>query len=82
MFHTADVPKSSADGLFIVYTILYGVFAIAYISLFPASLIEILGVQNFTSVNGALYLIRGIGALIGILLTGMLIPKSDALTSS
>ncbi|KAL4988771.1 major facilitator superfamily domain-containing protein [Aspergillus falconensis] len=83
MFHTpeADMPKSSAEGLFVVFTILYGAFASAYISLFPASLIELFGVQHFTSVNGALYLIRGMGALIGTPLTGMLIPK-DALTSS
>ncbi|KAL4917996.1 major facilitator superfamily domain-containing protein [Aspergillus aurantiobrunneus] len=81
MFHTADVPKTSADGLFIVFTILYGAFASAYISLFPASLIELFGVQHFTSVNGALYLIRGMGALIGTPLIGMLIPNS-ALTSS
>ncbi|KAL6239464.1 major facilitator superfamily domain-containing protein [Aspergillus navahoensis] len=77
----ADIPKSSADGLFIVFSILYGAFASAYISLFPASLIELFGAQHFTSVNGALYLIRGMGALIGTPLTGMLIPK-DALTSS
>ncbi|KAI9374490.1 major facilitator superfamily domain-containing protein [Aspergillus egyptiacus] len=82
MFHTADVTKSSANGLFIVFTILYGAFASAYISLFPASLIELFGVQHFTSVNGALYLIRGMGALIGTPLTGMLIPNSAALTSS
>ncbi|OJJ06987.1 hypothetical protein ASPVEDRAFT_33241 [Aspergillus versicolor CBS 583.65] len=82
MFHKADVSKSSADGLFIVFTILYGAFASAYISLFPASLIELFGVQHFTSVNGALYLIRGMGALIGTPLIGMLIPSSGALTSS
>lgn len=82
MFHTTDVSKSSADGLFIVFTILYGAFASAYISLFPASLIELFGVQHFTSVNGALYLIRGMGALIGTPLIGLLIPSSGALTSS
>ncbi|KAL2859679.1 major facilitator superfamily domain-containing protein [Aspergillus pseudodeflectus] len=82
MFHTGEVSKASADALFIVFTILYGAFASAYISLFPASLIELFGVQHFTSVNGALYLIRGVGALIGTPLTGMLIPKSGALTSS
>lgn len=82
MFHKADVSKSSADGLFIVFTILYGAFASAYISLFPASLIGLFGVQHFTSVNGALYLIRGMGALIGTPLIGMLIPSSGALTSS
>ncbi|KAL4977980.1 major facilitator superfamily domain-containing protein [Aspergillus desertorum] len=83
MFHTpeTDVPMPSADGLFIGFTILYGAFVSAYISLLPASMIELFGVQNFTNVNGALYLIRGMGALAGTTLTGMLISKS-ALTSS
>ena len=73
--------NTEADTLFIIFTILYGAFASAYISLFPASLIELFGVQHFTSVNGALSLIRGIGALLGTPLTGLLIPQAAALTS-
>ncbi|KAF9886784.1 hypothetical protein FE257_011161 [Aspergillus nanangensis] len=79
-FYPGSVSGAGAEGLFIVFTILYGTFASAYISLFPASLIELFGVQNFTSVNGALYLIRGIGAF-GTPLTGLLIPQSTALSS-
>ncbi|EAW16739.1 monocarboxylate transporter [Aspergillus fischeri NRRL 181] len=82
MFQQSTVSPSSADALFIVFTILYGSFASAYISLFPASVIELFGVQHFTSVNGVLYLTRGMGALIGTPLTGMLIPQSTALVSS
>ena len=82
MFEGSTVSSTSAEGLFITFIVLYGSFASAYISLFPASLIELFGVQNFTSVNGALYLIRGIGALIGTPLIGLLIPQSAALTSS
>ena len=74
--------SAAAHGLFIVFTILYGAFASAYISLFPASLVELFGVQHFTSVNGALYLVRGIGALLGTPLTGLLIPRGTALTAS
>ncbi|KAG0646537.1 MFS transporter asaE [Hyphodiscus hymeniophilus] len=77
--HTSCNP--GADALFIIFTILYGAFASAYISLFPASLIELFGVQHFTSVNGALSLIRGIGALLGTPLTGLLIPQALSLTS-
>lgn len=73
---------TEADVLFIFFTIFYGAFASAYISLFPASLLELFGVQHFTSVNGALSLIRGTGALIGTPLTGLLIPRSTALTLS
>lgn len=82
MFDKASISHPSAEGLFITFTVLYGAFASAYISLFPASLIELFGVQNFTSVNGALYLIRGIGALIGTPLIGLLIPENQALVSS
>ncbi|GKZ91195.1 hypothetical protein AnigIFM59636_003393 [Aspergillus niger] len=76
------VSSAAAHGLFIVFTILYGAFASAYISLFPASLVELFGVQHFTSVNGALYLVRGVGALLGTPLTGLLIPRGSALTES
>lgn len=72
---------TEGDGLFIVFAILYGAFAGAYISLFPACLIELFGVQHFTSVNGALSLVRGVGALLGTPLTGLLVPQATALTS-
>lgn len=71
--------STGADVLFIFFTIFYGAFASAYISLFPACLIELFGVQHFTSVNGALSLVRGIGALLGTPLTGLLIPQATAL---
>ena len=58
--------------------VLYGCFGSAYISLFPASLIELFG-QHFTSVNGALYFIRGVGALLGTPLTSLLLPGGSAL---
>ncbi|PYH43011.1 MCT family MFS transporter [Aspergillus saccharolyticus JOP 1030-1] len=73
------VSTPAARGCFIVFTVLYGSFASAYISLFPASLVEVFGVERFTSVNGVLYLIRGMGALIGTPLVGMLIPERTAL---
>jgi MFS family permease len=59
--------------LFIAFAIFYGVFAGAYVSLFPASLIEIFGVQNFASVNGALYMVRGMATLVGTPIGGALI---------
>ncbi|PYH85370.1 MFS general substrate transporter [Aspergillus uvarum CBS 121591] len=77
----ATVAGATAAGkaLFIVFTVLYGAFASAYIALFPASLMELFGKADFTSVNGALYLVRGLGALLGTPLTGLLIPQSRAL---
>lgn len=44
-----------ARALFVAFAVLYGVFAGAYVSLFPTVLVELFGVQNFASVNGFLY---------------------------
>ena len=73
--------NTEADVLFVIFVILYGAFASAYISLFPASLVELFGMQHFTSANGALSLIRGMGALLGAPLIGLLVSQSTSLTS-
>lgn len=46
---------SAGKNLFIAFAIFYGVFAGAYVSLFPATLVELFGVRHFASVNGFLY---------------------------
>jgi MFS family permease len=79
-FAGGAVSSTAADVLFILFAVVYGCFGSAYISLFPASLIELFGVQHFTSVNGALYLIRGMGALLGTPLTSLLLPGQSALS--
>ena len=63
--------------LFITFTMLYGVMAGAYVSLFPTALVELFGVQNFTSVNGFLYMLRGIGTLVATPLAGLLIRQGS-----
>ncbi|KAJ5604431.1 hypothetical protein N7510_009585 [Penicillium lagena] len=68
---------SSGSALFIAFTIFYGVFASAYVSLFPTSLVELFGVQNFASVNGVLYMVRGMATLIGTPVAGVLIRSSQ-----
>ena len=79
-FVNKTVTSFAADVLFIFFAILYGCFGSAYISLFPASLVELFGVQHYTSVNGALYFIRGAGALLGTPLTGLLLGGRTALS--
>lgn len=64
-----------SQGLFITFAMLYGCFAGAYVSLFPTSLVELFGVQNFTSVNGFLYMVRGFGTLFGTPLAGSFIHR-------
>lgn len=68
-------------GLFIAFTVFYGLFASAYVSLFPTSLIEIFGTQNFASVNGFLYMIRGMATLAGTPVAGVLIHSRSGSSS-
>ncbi|KAJ5281797.1 hypothetical protein N7478_007169 [Penicillium angulare] len=74
--------QSTASALFIVFSISYGIFASAYVSLFPASLVELFGVQHFVSVNGALYMIRGLATLLGTPIAGVLIRSSQTQSAS
>ncbi|RAL15818.1 putative MFS monocarboxylate transporter [Aspergillus homomorphus CBS 101889] len=73
----SGVTTESKD-LFITFTVLYGIFASAYVSLFPASLVELFGAQNFASVNGVLYMVRGMATMIGTPVGGVLIRSSSS----
>jgi len=73
--------RTKADVLFILFAILYGSFAGAFISLFPASLLELFGRKDYAGVNGSLSFIRGTGALLGTPLTSLLVRRATALTS-
>lgn len=68
--------RSSGRGLFITYTLVYGLFASAYVSLFPTSLVEMFGPAHYSSINGILYMLRGFGGLFGTPIAGLLIRKS------
>jgi MFS family permease len=70
----------SGRGLFITYSIVYGLFASAYVSLFPASLVETFGPQHFASVNGVFYMARGLATLVGTPSAGALIRSSAQVT--
>lgn len=63
-------------GLFITHTILYGLFASAFVSLLPTSLVELFGPTRFAGVNGALYMARGLATLLGTPIAGLLIRSS------
>ncbi|RMZ80510.1 hypothetical protein DV737_g2901, partial [Chaetothyriales sp. CBS 132003] len=67
--------QADGRGFFIAFTVMYGIFASAYVSLFPASLVELFGVQHFASVNGILYMLRGMATLVGT-------PVAEASSSS
>lgn len=67
---------ASGRGLFIAYSIVYGFFASPYVSLFPTTLVEVFGIQYFASVNGALYMARGLATLVGTPVAGALIKHN------
>ncbi|KAH8705875.1 major facilitator superfamily domain-containing protein [Talaromyces proteolyticus] len=69
--------QSDGRALFVAFTIFYGIFASAYVSLFPTSLVELFGVQNFASVNGLLYMLRGMATLVGTPVAGVLIRSNQ-----
>ncbi|EXJ73049.1 uncharacterized protein A1O5_04198 [Cladophialophora psammophila CBS 110553] len=74
----SSLSSTQADSrhLFIAFTVLYGVFASAYVSLFPTSLVELFGIQNFASVNGFLYMVRGLATMVGTPVAGALIRSA------
>ncbi|KAF2230651.1 MFS general substrate transporter [Viridothelium virens] len=76
------VTESHGKGLFVAFAITYGIFAGSYISLFPTALVEIFGVQNFASVNGFLYMVRGFGTLAGTPAAGALIKSRSHMSIS
>lgn len=69
------------SAIFIVFTIIYGVTAGVYVSLFPTVLAEIFGVQHFASINGFLYMLRGLGTLVGTPVAGALIRNGSSSVS-
>ena len=77
---------SGGDGkgkvMFVSFAILYGIFAGAYISLFPTVLVELFGVQHFASINGFLYMVRGIATLVGTPIAGILIRGGNGASES
>ena len=75
---TLSSPESDGNGkgLYIAFVLTFSTFASPYVSLFPTSLIELFGTQNFASVNGFFYLLRGVGALVGTPVAGALIPRN------
>lgn len=74
---TVATDKNAAMASFASYVVLYSVTAGAYVSLFPTVLVELFGVQHFASVNGLLYMLRGLGTLVGTPGAGALIRNRE-----
>lgn len=67
--------KSSGKGLFIGFTVLYGLFASAYIGLFSPALVEIFGIENLPRITGIMYFLQGAAGFVGTPVAGVLVPS-------
>ncbi|KAE8408873.1 MFS general substrate transporter [Aspergillus pseudonomiae] len=65
--------KSSGRGLFIGFTILYGLFASAYIGLFSPALVEFFGMENMPRITGIMYFLQGAAGFVGTPVVGVLV---------
>jgi MFS family permease len=52
---------------------MYGILAGGYNALLPTTIAEVYGVQHYSSVNGSIYFIRGLGSMFGAPLAGLIL---------
>ncbi|KAF9465457.1 major facilitator superfamily domain-containing protein [Collybia nuda] len=64
-----DAPRAR----FISFVVLYGIYAGGYNALLPTTITEIYGVENYTTVNGFIYFVRGMGSILGAPLAGVIL---------
>ncbi|RDB21688.1 putative transporter ESBP6 [Hypsizygus marmoreus] len=64
-----DAPRAR----FIAFVVLYAIYAGGYNALLPTTITEIYGVENYASVNGFVYFVRGMGSLFGAPLAGVIL---------
>lgn len=82
---------NASPARFLAFIILYGILAGGYNALLPTTITEIYGVQNYDAVNGSIYFLRGLGAIAGPPIAGVILgshrrggltaPGGDMLTN-
>ncbi|KAK1635110.1 monocarboxylate transporter [Colletotrichum phormii] len=65
--------ESVARSLPVSFTVLYGIFASAYVSLFPPALVELFGMELMPQITGIMYMIMGVASMIGTPVAGALV---------
>lgn len=68
--------------LFISFTVLYGLFASPYVSLFTAILVELFELEQLPYVTGIMYMVQGMATLVGTPVAGVLVRGSDGARNS
>ncbi|KAI9836895.1 MAG: hypothetical protein M1819_001060 [Sarea resinae] len=64
--------------LWLLFVIFYGVCAGGYNALFPTTVAEVFGLQAYAAVNGFIYSVRGMGAVFGSPVGGLILGDADA----
>ena len=72
--------STAGDGnrtLWIMFVVFYGVAGGGYNALFPTTVVDVFGLQAYASVNGFMYFVRGLGAMVGSPVGGKILGQSD-----
>lgn len=72
------VGGSSGGGLWLAFVVFYGIAGGGYNALFPTMVAEVFGMQNYASVNGFMYFVRGLGAMVGSPVGGLILGSGDS----
>lgn len=64
-----DAPRAR----FLAFIVLYGIYAGGYNALLPTTITDVYGVENYASVNGFIYFIRGLGSIFGAPVAGVIL---------
>lgn len=76
-FWLTSTVGSGNQGLWICFVVLYGVSGGGYNALFPTTVVEVFGLQAYASVNGFMYFMRGVGAMVGSPIGGQILKESQ-----
>ncbi|THH08610.1 hypothetical protein EW145_g2585 [Phellinidium pouzarii] len=64
---------NASQARFITFVVFYGILAGGYNALLPTTITEVYGVQNYDAVNGSIYFLRGLGAIAGPPIAGVIL---------
>jgi MFS family permease len=73
---------SASKGLWLAFVVFYRISNGGYNALFPTMVAEVFGMHVYTSVNGFMYFMRGLGAMVGSPVGGKILGSGDKGLSS
>ncbi|KAF8851485.1 MFS monocarboxylate transporter-like protein [Acephala macrosclerotiorum] len=73
------VSVANGKGLWLAFVVIYGIAGGGYNALFPTMVGEVFGMRNYASVNGFMYFMRGLGAVVGSPVGGSILGGAGGL---